>query len=155
MIFHPCSRITDFLGTSYTYHGLAQATLANLLPIYPLESICVLAQLQRYSSDHKKRAGDNPELDVPAAFVVVMFKKITPELPLGLTVNAVAKFFTDLFTYQNTKERDASFASTQALLNNPLYTVLAITVPTFVSDDSRQLMHFIIGAALYMFDKKH
>jgi hypothetical protein len=33
--------------------------------------------------------------------------------------------------------------------------VLAITVPTFVSDNTSQLMHFIVGAALYMFDKKH
>ncbi len=136
-------------------HGLAQATLANLLPIYPLESLRVLAQLQWFSSVLNKRAGDNPKLDVPAAFIVVMLKKLTPELPLGLTVDAFANFFTDLFTYQNIEEHDASFASTQALLNNPLYTVLAITVPTFVSDDSRQLMHFIIGAALYMFDKKH
>jgi hypothetical protein len=153
--FDPCSRISDFLGTGYTSHGLAQATLADLLPIYPLNSLHVLAQLQRYSSDRDKRAGDKPELDVDAAFVVVMFKNFTPEFPSGLTVDAFAKFFTDLFTYQTSEERDASYTSTQALLNHPLYTVLAITVPTFVSNDSSQLMHVIIGAALYMFDRKH
>jgi hypothetical protein len=102
-----------------------------------------------------KRAGDNPELEVTPAFVVVMFKKFSPDLPPGLTVDAFAKFFTNLFTYQTTEERDFSYTSTQALLNNPLYTVLAITVPTFVSDDTSQLMHFIVEAALYMFDKKH
>jgi hypothetical protein len=107
----------------------------------------VLAQLQRFSSGRNKRAGDNPKLDVTPAFVVVMFKKFSPDIPPGLTVDAFAKFFTDLFTYQTTEERDSSYTSTQALLNNSLYTVLAIK--------TSQLMHFIVGAALYMFYKKH
>jgi hypothetical protein len=118
--FHPCSRIADFFGFGYTSHGLGQATLADLLPIYPLDSLHVLAQLERFSSGRNKPAGDNPELDGPAAFVVIMFRKFTPELPPGRTVNAFAKFFTNLFTYQTTKECDASFTSALALLNNPL-----------------------------------
>jgi hypothetical protein len=134
---------------------LAQAILANLLLIYPLASFCVLAQLQRYFPDRNKQAGDNPELDVDAAFVVVMFKKFTSELPPGLTVDTFAKFFTNLLTYQTTKERDASYTLTHDLLNSPLYTVLEITVPTFVSNNTSQLVHFIIGAALYIFNKKH
>jgi hypothetical protein len=119
-----------------------------------LASLCVLAQLQGYSSDRNKQAGGNPEPDFDAAFFVVMLKKFTSELPPGLTFDAFAKFFTDLFMYQTTKELDASYNSTKDLLSNPLYTLLAITIPTFLLYESSQLMHFIIGAALYMFGKK-
>jgi hypothetical protein len=38
---------------------------------------------------------------------------------------------------------------------NPNYYVLAITVPVFdVQDPSKLLAHFIVGAALFMFDNK-
>jgi hypothetical protein len=84
-----------------------------------------------------------------------MFKKFSPSLPLGLTVDAFAQFFTDLFTFQTSEEQEASFTSTKALLDNPHYIVLAITVPTFLSNDPSQLTHFIVGAALSINDKKH
>jgi hypothetical protein len=152
--FHPCSRLIDFFS-GYISQGLAQATLANLLPMYPSSSVSDLAQLQRYSSDRNVRAGDTAAGPDEPAIYVVMFKKFTSILPMGLTPDSFAQFFTDLFTYQTTEERDASFASTKALLENPHYIVLAITVPTFSSKDTTQLSHFIVAAALYMYDHKH
>jgi hypothetical protein len=88
--------------------------------------------------------------------MVVMFKKINNKnLPPGLTVEAFSSFFTDLFTYQTSEERHAFKTNIASLLVNPNYHVLAITVPVFdVQDPSKLLTHFIVGAALFMFDNK-
>jgi hypothetical protein len=85
-----------------------------------------------------------------------MFKKINNKnLPPGLTVEAFSSFFTDLFTYQTTEERHAFKTNIASSLVNPNYHVLAITVPVFdVQDPSKLLTHFIVDAALFMFDNK-
>ena len=155
IVFSPCSKIADFLGPGYTSQGVAQAPLANLLPIYPSPSLQVLAQLQRNSSSRNQRAGDKASLPDELAISVVMFKKFSPHVPAGLDVQAVARFFTQLFTFPTSAEKDAFFHSTTALLKNPHYVVMAITVPTFLSDEPSQLTHFIIAAALYVYDNKH
>jgi hypothetical protein len=73
----------------------------------------------------------------------------------GLTVEAFSFFFTDLFTYQTSGERHAFKTNIASLLVNPNYHVLAITVPVFdIQDPSKLLTHFIVGAALFMFDNK-
>jgi hypothetical protein len=135
--------------------ALAQASLANLLSMYPSPSIADLAHLQRYSSNRSLQAGDTAAIHDESAFSVIMFKHFSGSLPLGLTVDAFAQFFTDLFTFQTTEECETSFISTKALLDNPHYIVLAITIPTFLSNDPSQLTHFIVGAALYIYDHKH
>jgi hypothetical protein len=99
LVFSPSSVPENFLGPDYTSAGLAEATLANLLPIYPLPSLHSLAQLQRFSSDRNKGAGnESPPKDEPACSVV-MFKKFNANLPPGLTVHAFTEFFTTLFEY--------------------------------------------------------
>jgi hypothetical protein len=76
-------------------------------------------------------------------------------LPPGLTVEAFSSFFTNLFTYQTSGERHAFKTNIALLLLNPNYHVLAITIPVFdVQDPSNLLTHFIVGAALFMFDNK-
>jgi hypothetical protein len=80
--------------------------------------------------------------------MVVMFKKINNKnLPPGLTVEAFSSFFTELFTYQTSEEKQSFKANIASLLVNPNYHVLAITVPVFdVQDPSQLLTHFIVGA---------
>jgi hypothetical protein len=155
IIFAPSSILEDFLGTAYTSQGLAQATLANLLSIYPLSSLQSVAQLHRFSSDRTKRAGDESPLEDESAFSVVMFKKFNSNLPLGFSVHAFAEFFTDLFVYQSSKEHDPFNVSTTTLLDNSNYTVVAGTAPMFSSQDPTKRTHYIIAAALYMYDNKH
>jgi hypothetical protein len=155
IIFAPSSILDNFLGSGYTSQGLAQATLANPLPIHPLPSLQSLAQLQRFSSDRNKRAGDKSPNEDESAFSVVMFKKFNSNLPPGLSVHAFAEFFTDLFVYQSSEEHDAFNVSTMSLLDNSNYTVVAVTAPMFSSQDPTKLTHYIIAAALYMYDNKH
>jgi hypothetical protein len=155
IIFAPSSILDNFLGTDYTSQGLAQATLANLLPIYPLPSLQSLAQLQTFSSDRNKPAGNESPLEDESAIFVVMFKKFNSNLPPGLSVHAFAEFFTDLFVYQFSKEHDAFNISTTTLLDNSTYTVVAVTLPMFSSQDPAKVTHYIIAAALYMYDNKH
>jgi hypothetical protein len=129
--FNPSSQLIDFLGVGYSTKGVMLAPLNSLSPIYPSHTILQLALLKRKVSARAQRAGD-PDVDTDElAFMVVMFKKINNKnLPPGLTVEA--------------------FSSV-----NPNYHVLAITVPVFdVQDPSKLLTHFIVGAALIMFDNK-
>jgi hypothetical protein len=88
--------------------------------------------------------------------MVVMFKKINNKnIPPGLTVETLSSLFTDLFTYPTSGEKQSFKANTAALLVNPHYHILAITVPVFdVQYPSNLLTHFIVGAALFMFDIK-
>jgi hypothetical protein len=155
--FAPSSRLTDFLGVGYSTKGVALAPLNSLLPIYPSHTLLQLDLLKRKVSARTQRAGD-PDVDTgELAFMVVMFKKINNKnlLP-GLTVEAFfSSFFTDLFTYQTSEERHTFKTNNASLLVNPNYHVLAITVPVFdVQDPSKLLTHFIVGAALFMFDNK-
>jgi hypothetical protein len=150
IIFASSSILDDFLGSGYTSQDLAQATLANLLSIYPLPSLQSLGQIQRLSSDRNKRAGDESPLKDESSFSVVMFKKFNSNLPPGLSVHAFAEFFTDLFVYQISEEHDAFNVSTMSLLDNSNYTVVTVTAPMFSLQDSAKLTHYIIAAALYM-----
>jgi hypothetical protein len=132
------------------------APLTSISPIYPSRIIFQLSLLKRKVSARSQRAG-NPDVDIDElAFMVVMFKKINNKnLPPGLTVEAFSSFFTDLFTYQTSEEKHAFKTNIASLLVNPNYHVLAITVPVFdVKDLSKLLTHFIVGAALFMFDNK-
>jgi hypothetical protein len=154
--FDRSSRLTDFLGVDYSTKGVALAPLNSLSHIYPSRTILQLALLKRNVSARTQRAGD-PDVDTDElAFMVVMFKKINNKnLPPGLTVEALSSFFTDLFTYQTSEERHAFKTNNASLLVNPNYHVLAITVPVFdVQDPSKLLTHFIVVAALFMFDNK-
>jgi hypothetical protein len=140
----------------YSTKGVALAPLNSLSPIYPSRTILQLALLKRNVSAQTQRAGD-PDVDTDKlAFVVVMFKKIkNKNLPPGLTVEAFSSYLTDLFMYQNSEERHAFKTNIASLLVNPKYHVLAITVPMFdAQDPSKLLTHFIVGAALFMFDNK-
>jgi hypothetical protein len=114
-----------------------------------------LAQLQRFSSNCNKRAGGESLLDEEPAFFVVMFKKFNSNLPPGLSIHAFAEFITDLFVYQSPEEHDAFNVSTTSLLNNSNYTVVVVIAPMFSSQDPTTLTHYIIAAALYMYDNKH
>jgi hypothetical protein len=154
--FDPSSRLTDFLGVGYSTTGVAVAPLNSLSPIYPSHTILQLSLLKRKVSARTQRAGD-PDVDTDElAFMVVMFKKINNKnLPPGLSVEAFSSFFTDLFTYQTSGERHSFKTNIASLLVNPNYHVLVITVPVFdVQDPSKLLTHFIVGAALFMFDNK-
>jgi hypothetical protein len=155
--FNPSSQLTDFLGVGYSTKGVALAPLNSLSPIYPSHTILQLARLKRKVSAKTQRAGD-PDVDTnKLAFMVVMFKKINNNnLPPGLTVDAFSSFFTDLFTYQTSEERHAFKTNIALLLVNPNYHVWAITVPVFDVQDPSKLLstHFIVGAALFMFDNK-
>ncbi len=154
--FDPSSRLTDFLGVGYSTTGVAVAPLTSLSPIYPSRTILQLSLLKRKVSARTQRAGD-PDVAVDElACMVVMFKKIkNKNVPPGLTVETLSSFFTDLFTYQTSEEKQSFKTKTAALLVNPNYHVLAITVPVFdVQDPSKLLTHFIVGAALFMFDNK-
>jgi hypothetical protein len=154
--FDPSSRLTDFLGAGYSTKGVALASLNSLSPIYPSHTILQLALLKRKVSARTQRAG-GPDVDTnELAFMVVMFKEINNKnLPPGLTVEAFSSFFTNLFTYQTSEERHAFKTNNASLLVNPNYHVLTITVPVFdVQDPSKLLTHFIVGAALFMFDNK-
>jgi hypothetical protein len=154
--FDPSSRLTDFLGVGYSTKGVALAPLNSLSTIYPSRTILQLAFLKRKVSARTQRAGD-PDVDTDKlAFMVVMFKKINNKnLPPGLTVEAFSSFFSNSFTYQTSEERHSFKANIASLLVNPNYHVLAITVPVFdVQDPSKILTHFIVGAALFMFDNK-
>jgi hypothetical protein len=152
----PSSRHTDFLGVGYSTKGVALAPLNSLSHIYPSRTILQLALFKRKVSAQSQRAGD-PDVDIDElAFMVVMIKKINNKsLPPGLTVEAFSSFSTDLFTYQTSEERHAFKTNNASLLVNPNYHVLAITVPVFdVQYPSKLLTHFIVGAALFMFDNK-
>jgi hypothetical protein len=154
--FDPSSRLTDFLGVGYSTTGVAVAPLTSLSPIYPSCTILQLSLLKQKVSARTQRAGD-PDVDIgELALVVVMFKKINNKnLPPGLTVVAFSSFFTDFFTYQTSEEKHAFKTNIASLLVNPNYHVLAITVPLFdVQDPSKLLTHFIVGAALFMYDNK-
>jgi hypothetical protein len=154
--FNPSSRLTDFLGVYYSTKYVALAPLNSLSPIYPSRTILQLALLKRKVSARTQRAGD-PDVDTKElAFMVVMFKKVNNKnLSPGLTVKAFSSFFTNLFTYQTLEERHAFKTNNASLLVIPNYPVLAITVPVFdVQDPSKLLTHFIVGAALFMFDNK-
>ena len=105
ILFSPCSRIADFLGTGYTTHGVAETSLERLLPIHPSTSLQALAQLQRKSSTRNQRAGDSASIPHGCAFSVVLFKKINKNLPLGLQVDQVADFFAALFVFENADAR--------------------------------------------------
>jgi hypothetical protein len=136
--------------------GVALAPLNSLSPIYPSRTILQLALLKRKVSAQTQRAGD-PDVDTDKlAFMVVMFKKVNNKnLPPGLTVEAFSSFFTNLFPYQTSGESHAFKTNNASLPVNPNYHVLAITVPVFdVQDPSKLLTHFIVGAALFMFDNK-
>jgi hypothetical protein len=154
--FDPSSQLTDFLGVGYSTKGIALAPLNSISPIYPSRTILQLALLKRKVSARTQRAGD-PDVETgELAFMVVMFKKINNKnLFSGLTVEAFYSFFTDLFTYQTSEERQAFKTNNASLLLNPNYHLLAITVPVFdVQDTSKLLTHFIVGAALFIFDNK-
>jgi hypothetical protein len=132
------------------------APLNSLSTIYPSHTILQLSLLKQKVSARTQRAGD-PDVDIDElAFMVVMFKKINNKnIPPGLTVEAFSSFFTNLFTYQTSGERHSFKTNIASLLVNHNYHVLAITVPVFdVQDPSKLLTHFIVGAALFMFDKK-
>jgi hypothetical protein len=154
--FDPSSRLTDFLGVGYSTTGVAVAPLTSLSPIYPSRTILQLSLLKRKVSARTQRAGDPDVAIDELAFMVVMFKKVNNKnLPPGLTVEAFPSFFTDLFTYQASEEKHAFKTNIASLLVNPNYHILAITVPVFdVQDPSKLLTHFIVGAALFMFDNK-
>jgi hypothetical protein len=122
IIFSPCSRISDFLGPGYISQGVAQASLANLFPIYPSTSLQVLAQLQRNLPSRNQRAGDKAALPDESAISGVMFKKYSPYLPAGLDVQAVARFFTELFTFLTSAAQDAFFTKNSAAIPASLYT---------------------------------
>jgi hypothetical protein len=152
----PSSRLTDFLGVGYSTKCFALAPLNSLSPIYPSRTILQLALLKRKVSSRTQRAGD-PDVDTDElAFMVVMFKNSNNNnLPPGLTVEAFSSFFTDLFTYQTSEGRHAFKTNNASLLVNPNYHILVITIPVFdVQDPSKFLTHFIVGAALFMFDNK-
>jgi hypothetical protein len=154
--FDPSSRLTDFLGVGYSSTGVAVAPLTSLSPIYSSRTILQLSLLKRKVSAQTQRAGD-PDVDTgKLAFMVVMFKEINNKnLPPGLTVEAFSSFFTDLFTYQTSGERQSFKTNIASLLVNPNYHVLAITIPVFdVQYPSKLLTHYIVGAALFMFDNK-
>jgi hypothetical protein len=152
--FDPSSRPTDFLGVGYSTTGVAVACLTSLSPIYPSRTILQLSLLKRKVFARIQSAG-NPDVAIDElAFMVVMFKKINNKnLPPGLTVEAFSSFFTELFTYQTSGERHSFKTNIASLLVNPNYHVLVINVPVFdVQDPSKLLTHFIVGAALIMFD---
>jgi hypothetical protein len=65
-------------------------------------SLGIFANLQLISL-HAKRAGNIATLDNEPAFFVVMFKKFSGNLPLGLTSDTFGK----LSTFATPKENDA------------------------------------------------
>jgi hypothetical protein len=154
--FTPASRITDFLGANYTTKGVAISSLHNLSDIFPSSSILQLSTLQRNTSERtggQRKKGVDVSDEEPA-FTVVMFKKQSPSVPPGLTNELLSKFFTNLFTYDSAGLKDEFKTSVTSLLDNPLYYVLAITVPLYKPDED-ELHHYIIAAALYMYDNKN
>ena len=153
--FTPASRIRDFLGTGYSTTGVALASLKDLLPIYASPSLTFLSQLQRNSSSRNQRAGDTASSSDETAFGVVMFKKISPNLPLGLSIESFAIFFTQLFIFETLEAKSAFQKETSDLIDNPYYHILAVTVPTFTSTNPDQLTHVIIAATLYQYDNKN
>jgi hypothetical protein len=153
--FDTASRIADFLGAGYSTKGVALASLKDLLPIYAYPPLSWLAHLQRNSSSRDQRAGDTAPIHDEPALVVVMFKKLSPNLPPGLTNESLAEFFTQLFTFETQDARSAFQQETSDLISNPFYHVLAVTAPTFNANDPDQLTHVIIAATLYQYDNKH
>jgi hypothetical protein len=155
--FDPLSRLTDFLGVSYSTKGVALSPLNSLSPIYPSRTILQLALLKRKVSARTQRAGD-PNVDTDElAFMVVMFKKLNNKnLPPGLTVESFSNFFTDLFTYRPNFRGETCIQEKQRFITcQPKLPHLAITVPVSgVQDPSKLVNHFILGAALFMFDNK-
>ena len=143
--------ITDFLERGFSEKGVAVATLQSLSPIYPKTSLMQLASLQRKTSKRTERAGDT---DKKPAFAVVFFKSVNDNLPAGVTVVAFAEFFTAQFKHDNSAARAAFKQKQMDLIENPFYYVLAVTVPVFSLEDSSQLFHYIVGAAMFMYDKR-
>ena len=142
IVFEPCSIIADFLESGYASLGVGQTSLSNLLPIYSSPSLLALSCLRRLYSDRNRRAGDKGPGNDESAFSVIMFKKFTPNLPPGLTVDAFVKFFTALFKFPTLEEEQESNTSTKALLNNKHYIVMAITAPIVLSEAPEQLTHY-------------
>ena len=143
--------ITDFLERGFSEKGVAVATLQSLSPIYPKTSLMQLASLQRKTSKRTERAGDT---DKKPAFAVVFFKSVNDNLPAGVTAVAFAGFFTAQFKHNNSAARAAFKQKKLDLIENPFYYVLAVTVPVFSLEDSSQLFHYIVGAAMFMYDKR-
>jgi hypothetical protein len=154
MVFPPGSHVNDFLGRRYHTRGMAVASLLSLLPIYPKPSLDILSKLQRLTTPHAERAGDTSPTEDEPALQVVLFKKFSKHLPLGLTSETLTKFFAGLFSSKST-EQDALYkTATSELLMSCHYYILAITAPMFVKTGDA-LFQYIIGAAVYMYDNKH
>ena len=155
MVFAPATRLTDFIGIGYRSNGVAQSSLSSLLPIYPSVSLVDLAALSRNQSLRAERAaeraGDPVDLDESPCFQVFFFKKFNQNLPAGYTVEAFATFFTNLFSFISDERKTTHYDLVVKLLTSPHYYILAISV-SLVDPDTKQLHHYIIAAAMYMYD---
>ena len=105
--FKPSTIITDFLGAGYAEKGLAVASLKSFLLIYPKPSLLQLANLQRKTSARSERDGDiAPSTDEPS-FVVVFFRTLKKEFPVGLDLDSFSDFFTEQFVHKNDEAKAA------------------------------------------------
>ena len=144
--FDSASQIIDFLGTGYSSKGVAQASLSSLSPIYPSSSIVWLSNLLRKTSPRTERAGDTPVDIDEFAFKVVMFKRINHNLLDSISAESLSAFFGSLFSFANAEEKALKHTLIADLIANPYYSILAITVPTFLADNFKTLSRYILLA---------
>lgn len=90
--FNPATRITDFLGSGYTTKCVTQASLNDLLSIYPSLSLFCLVNAKN-NLTQIQQAGYKKGVPWKITFLVFMFKKINNNLPQGLTTDSFAEFF--------------------------------------------------------------
>ena len=154
MVFPPGSEMKDFLGRHYHTKGVAIAPLLSLLPVYPKPSLDILSRLQRLTTPRAERAGDTSPTEDEPALQVVLFKKFSKHLPLGLTSETLTTFFAGLFNSKSKGQYAEYKTATNELLMSGHYYIMAITAPMFVKTGD-ELFHYIIGAAVYLYDNKH
>jgi hypothetical protein len=148
IFFDRASRITNFLGR---WVKLPCQVFRLSTPALPSSGFLICKE----NCPLLTQQADNKEADLnESAVLVVMFKRINHNLPLGLSAESISNFFTSLFTFPSSGAAAAHRNHIMDLIVNPHYSVLAITVPMFSVDDPSTLFHYIVAAVLFTYDKK-
>jgi hypothetical protein len=92
--------VTTQLLSGFTSRGFAQASLKDLVPVYPCKSIQRLADLKPNVAPQAVRgAGD---FTIPDhALEVILFKKLNPQTPAGISSDTLVNFFNNHFNHCN------------------------------------------------------
>jgi hypothetical protein len=143
--------VTTQLLSGFTSRGFAQASLKDLVPVYPCTSIQRLSDLKPNVSPRAVRGAGAYTIPYHT-LEVILFKKLNPKTPAGISSDTLVNFFNNQFNHRNETNEKEFREVTQKMIANPSYKVLVITALVF-DIGSKKFEHVIVCACLYMHDK--